>query len=293
MMGLYAGIEAGGTKFVLGVGSAESGSIATGRVETGDPDRTFAQVADFFAQHRPAEGYVAAGIASFGPVGLDRAAADYGHILNTPKAGWAGIDMVGRVTAMLGVPAAIDTDVNAAALAEAAVRGFTDRTLAYATIGTGIGVGIVVDGQPVHGAGHPEVGHILLRRHPAHAGFAGVCPFHGDCLEGLAAGPAIKAAWGKSLDELPHDHPAWGVEADYLAQLCMTLLLTVSPHVIVLGGGVLSQEALLPMIRARTADLLAGYLAGVDRDALDTRIAGVLGTEPPGLTGAYLLAART
>ena len=290
-MTLFAGIEAGGTKFVVGVGSAQAGSIATARIETRDPDTTFAEVGRFFADHAPAEGYAAAGIASFGPVDLDPASPTYGHILSTPKAGWQGADLVGRLGAMLGTRVAIDTDVNAAAIAEAHARGGSGD-LAYATIGTGIGVGLVTNGQPVHGAGHPEMGHILVRRHRDHGDFAGICPFHGDCLEGLASGAAIRAAWEQGLDTLPHDHPAWRIESDYLAQLCVTLILTVAPTTIVLGGGVMGQPALLPLIRRRTADLLAGYVAHGDAAALDRRIVPPVSIEPPGLIGAYRLAER-
>lgn len=289
-MKLFAGIEAGGTKFVLGVGTAEGGSIATGRIETRDPASTVADVAAFFAQHKPADGYAGLGIATFGPVDLDRASPRYGHILATPKPGWRNFDLAGTVGNALGLEAALDTDVNGAAIAEAAAWGEGD--LAYATVGTGIGVGLVVNGRPVHGKGHPEVGHILIRRHADHAGFKGVCPYHGDCLEGLAAGPAIKAAWGTSLDRLPHDHPAFAAEADYLAQLCVTLILTVSAPRIVLGGGVMAQESLFPLIRARTAALLAGYVAATDAADLVTRIVPPRSIEPPGLLGAYRLAAE-
>jgi len=291
-MTLYAGIEAGGTKFVLGLGSAEQGSLVTHRVETRDPDETFAEIARFFAEHPDAGRIESVGIASFGPLDLRKASPTYGQIVRTPKPGWSGVDLVGRFGAMLGKPVAIDTDVNAAAIAESRLGAGTGKgDLAYVTIGTGIGVGLVTNGQPVHGQGHPEVGHILIRRHPDHRHFAGVCPFHGDCLEGLASGTAIRAAWGRGLDELPPDHPAWAVEADAVAQLCATLILTVSPETIVLGGGVMAQAALFPAIRARTATLLAGYLADVDEATLADRIVPPGCDEAPGLIGAYLLAA--
>ncbi len=288
-MTLFAGIEAGGTKFVLGVGTPEGGSIATGRIETRDPASTVADVAAFFARHKPAEGYAGLGIATFGPVDLDRASPSYGHILATPKPGWRNFDLAGSVGKALGLDAALDTDVNGAAIAEAAAWGATD--LAYATIGTGIGIGLVVDGRPVHGKGHPEMGHILVRRHAGHGGFAGVCPYHGDCLEGLASGTAIHAAWGESLDALPRDHPAWTVEADYIAQLCVTLILTIAAPRIVLGGGVMAQAALFPLIRDRAAALLAGYIADTDAGSLAGRIVPPRSIEPPGLLGAYRLAA--
>lgn len=291
-MTIYAGIEAGGTKFVCGIGSAERGSIATARVDTQDPERTFAEVAKFFAGHAD-KGIAAAGIASFGPVDLDRASSSYGHILATPKPGWQQADLAGRVAAMLDVPVMLDTDVNAAAIAEARARpGKAGQDLAYVTIGTGIGAGLVVGGRPVHGAAHPEMGHILVRKHAAHRDFAGACPYHGDCLEGLASGTAIRAAWGAGLDRLPQDHPAWEAEVDYLAQLCVTLILTTASATIVLGGGVMGQQALFPRIQARTAALLAGYVAHCDAEDLATRIVPPALSEPPGLIGAYILASR-
>ncbi|MBU3077794.1 ROK family protein [Sphingomonas quercus] len=293
---LLAGIEAGGTKFVCGVAPASGGpSLATRTMPTRDPEATFADVAAFFAEASARHGPIAAaGIGSFGPLGVDPRAADYGRILHTPKPGWAGADLLGRVRAMLGVPAGIDTDVNAAALAEAAAAGRPLASLAYVTVGTGIGVGLVLEGRPVHGLGHPEGGHMLIRRHPAQADFAGICPFHGDCLEGLASGPAVLAAWGAQGDRLPPDHDFWTVEADYLAQLCANLVFTVAPERIILGGGVMSGGALIEPIRRRTHELLGGYIAQLDGHAAVTRlITPPACVEPSGLVGAYLLASRT
>jgi fructokinase len=289
-MALVGGIEAGGTKFVVGIGTAEQGSLVSARFPTTGPDETIAAALDFFRDHAAAMPVSAIGIAGFGPLDLDPASLTYGHILATPKPGWANIDLRGRIAAGAGVPVAIDTDVNAAALAEAAEASETD--LAYVTVGTGVGVGLVVGGHPVHGAGHPELGHFLPRRHPAQDGFAGICPFHGDCLEGLASGPAIKAAWGAALDDLPSDHPAVAAITDYIAQLCVTLRLAVAPRKIVLGGGVMTGGALLPAIRARTSQLIAGYLADSGEDAMNHDISVPACVEPSGLIGAYLLAQR-
>lgn len=290
-MKIHGAIEAGGTKFVCAVGDAATGSQRTATIPTRDPDSTFAEVAEFFTQASDLGEITGIGIASFGPVGVDPASPDYGKILATPKPGWAGTDLLGRVRAFLNVPLAIDTDVNAAALAEVEAAGADMRQLAYVTVGTGIGVGLVSEGRPVHGIGHPEAGHILVRRHPAHEGFAGTCPFHGDCLEGLAAGPAVSAAWGTPASELAADHPFWAVEAEYLSQLCMTLLLTMAPQRIVLGGGVMKQERLFPLIRNRTADLLGGYIQGArDAAAMERLIVPPACREPSGLVGAFLLA---
>ena len=285
MTRLYGAIEAGGTKFVCGVGDA-SGSREVATIATRDPDETFADVAAFFAYHGPLD---AIGLATFGPIRLDRSAPDYGRILRTAKAAWQGADMVARIRAFADVPIGLDTDVNGAALAEADAGGIDD--LAYVTIGTGIGLGIVSGGRIIHGASHPEGGHLRLRRHPDHS-FAGNCPFHGDCLEGLASGPAMRAAWGAPAKTLPDDHPAWAIEADYLAQLCMTLILTVAPQRIVLGGGVMQRHSLLAAVRSRTLELLGGYLVGLESaPAMAARIVAPACSEPSGLVGAYRLAA--
>lgn len=290
---LLGAIEAGGTKFVCGVGSAEGGSLETATVSTRDPEATFAEVRAFFRaaiqRHGALQGM---GVASFGPVDVDPASPRYGHILRTPKPGWEGCDLVARARQIAPVPLALDTDVNAAALAEAAAAGMEETILAYVTVGTGIGVGIVADGKPLHGLGHPEAGHTFPRRHPAHGEFAGVCPFHGDCYEGLASGPAVEAAWGTPASPFPDDHPFWEVESHYLAHLCASLLLTVAPRRIVLGGGVMKQHALFPLIRQKAADILGGYLVAVPgAAALEELVVPPSCHEPPGLVGAYLLAA--
>lgn len=289
---LIAGIEGGGTKMVLGLGTARGGTIAGTSVPTRDPDTTLAAIGGFFAEAGRGREIAAVGIASFGPLDLDPASPTHGFVLPSAKVAWSNVDLLGRVRALLGgVRGAIDTDVNGAALAEAALGAGTAAggDLAYVTVGTGIGVGLVVNGRPVHGASHPEAGHVLLRRHPAHDGFAGICPFHADCVEGLASGPAIAAAWGAGLADLPPDHAAWAAEADYLGQLAAMLILTVSPRTIVFGGGVMKQQALFGPLRDRAARLLGGYGRGTDRPALETRIVPPACSEPPGLLGAYLL----
>lgn len=292
-MNLYGAIEAGGTKFVCGIGNSRSGSRETAVIATRDPQATFKDVREFFLDVAGRDEIAAVGVASFGPIDLDLRSPYFGKILATPKPDWRDADMCGHIRAILDVPIAIDTDVNAAALAEADAIGPEISQLAYVTVGTGIGIGLVSSGLPVHGLGHPEAGHIIPRRHPLHAAFPGICPFHGDCLEGLASGPAISAAWGASASQLPPDHIFWEVEADYLAQLCTTLFLTVAPMRIVLGGGVMKQERLFPMIQARTAQLLAGYFSGAKTAAdMTERIVPPACSEASGLVGAYLLAER-
>lgn len=285
---LLGAIEAGGTKIIAAIGSAAA-SRATIRIPTGEPGAAVAAIARFFAGQ--AEPPAAVGVASFGPIDLDRASPGYGHLLKTPKPGWEGFDLAGRLGEVLGVPIALETDVNAAALAEARIGAGAGRgDLAYVTVGTGIGVGLIVNGAPVHGIAHPEGGHLRPRRHPAHQGFAGICPFHGDCLEGLASGPAIAAAWGQPAESLAPDHPAWTVEADYLGQLCTDLILLLAPATIVLGGGVMEHAGLLAPIRARTAELLGGYGRASDAAALARRIVAPGSPQAPGLAGAYLIA---
>jgi len=290
---LLAGVEAGGTKFVCALARGQD-VLAQARIETADPATTIAAVTRFLAQAKASHGRAhALGIASFGPIDLDPASPDHGRLTTTPKPGWSGFDICGALGNALDLPVAIDTDVNAAALAEVAdgaARGCTNA--AYVTIGTGVGVGLVINGGAVHGIGHPEAGHIHPRRHPDHQGFAGVCPYHGDCLEGLASGPAIAAAWGKPLYDLPWGHAAHRIEADYLGQLCATLILTAAPQRIVIGGGVMNDARLYPLIRHATARWLNGYADNAIGRAggLDRLIVPPGCAIASGLAGALLLA---
>lgn len=280
---MLGGIEAGGTKFVLAVGPAPDTIAARHTIPTRDPDRTLAEAAEWFA----ARGTICAlGIGSFGPVELDPRSDRWGFITNTPKPGWADCDVAGYFAGTLGVPVGFDTDVNAAALAEHRAAGGMGDGLAYLTIGTGIGGGLVLDGKPVHGIAHPEIGHIYPRRHPEDTDFRGICPHHGDCLEGLASGPAILARWGKSLSDLPADHPAHAIVADYVAQACHTLFATVAVGEIVIGGGVANTPGLVERIAERTRMLDAGYLPGGQRHrVIRPRLGG-----NSGIVGALLLA---
>jgi len=284
----FGAVEAGGTKFVVAIGNDCGEILVQERFPTADPTSTLAAVHGFLRQRGQALGILAAiGVASFGPVELDKTSARYGFTGLTPKAGWSGTDVAGSFAREFGCPIGFDTDVNAAALAEHKWGAARDvKNLVYLTIGTGIGGGVVVDGAPIHGLMHPEIGHIYPRRHPLDLGFDGVCPFHGDCLEGVASGPAILARTGASLQQLDDTHPQWEIEADYLGQLCAQLVATVSPQRIVMGGGVMSQARLLPLIRPRLRYWLGGYierseiLTGVDRYVVAPELgdrAGVLG----------------
>ena len=287
-------IEAGGTKFRCALVRGVDEVLASRRIPTSSPQATLGAVVEFFAAAEREFGAADAfGVAAFGPVDLDAASPSYGRILPTPKAGWSGTDLRAPLIARFGRPVAIDTDVNAAARAEAALgAGRSCRSLAYVTVGTGIGGGVIRDGVPLRGLMHPEMGHIPVRRDPRDGSFAGVCPFHGDCLEGLASGPAIEARWGGPLDRFAPPHPALEVIGGYLGQLVAALALLISCERIVLGGGVTSGGALLPHVRRSARGFLNGYLP-VERlrgDLQDFVVPPGLG-ERSGLTGAALLAA--
>lgn len=291
---LLAGVEAGGTKFVCGLGHADGTVLWRESVATTTPEETLVTLRRMFDTARARFGApVAAGVASFGPLQLDRQSSVFGSIGNTPKPGWAGFDLAGAVSAALACPVTIDTDVAGAGLAEARLGGGKGlRTLAYLTVGTGVGGALILDGQPLHSTPHPEMGHISLSRHADDLAFAGVCPYHGDCLEGLASGPAIKARTGKPLSSLEPEHPIWSIVSDYLAQACVDLHLVFAPNRIVLGGGVMSNRRLFDLIRERVVTLNNGYVSELsDRSRLAEMIIPPALGDNAGLIGAFLLAA--
>ncbi|MBV9913854.1 MAG: ROK family protein, partial [Sinobacteraceae bacterium] len=221
---------------------------------------------------------------------LQRRSPTYGYVTNTPKTGWAQFDLLGTLSRLLAVPMSIDTDVNAAALAE--VRwgaGQHVQSLAYVTVGTGVGAGIVHDGRAVQGLIHPEMGHVMVRRHPDDHDFRGICPYHGDCLEGLACGPAIVARTGQTLERAPPMHPVWEIEADYLGQLAAVLVLSHSCERIVFGGGVMHNTALLGRLHERMLTWLGGYLPHPTLAHPDYICAPALG-DRAGVMGALALA---
>ncbi|NBC86927.1 MAG: ROK family protein [Bacteroidetes bacterium] len=253
----FGAIEAGGTKFVCATGSGPNDLKRVTRIPTTAPDETLTAVLDFFQAH--SSPLRALGIGSFGPINPSVDSPAYGRLLNTPKASWSNVDIIEPFQA-LDCPVAVDTDVNAAALAEYVWGAGTDvDSLLYLTIGTGIGGGFVVDGTPHHGLLHPEMGHLRVRRLEADT-FDGLCPYHGDCLEGLASGPALEARVGTQPEKLPTDHPIWSIHAQYLAQACATLIYVLSPERIILGGGVMQQKHLFPRIRHHLRQELAGYV---------------------------------
>jgi fructokinase len=254
--GTFAGIEAGGTKFICGIGTSPN-DLRTIRIPTSEPAVTIAAVIDYLKSASLA----AVGIGSFGPICTDPHAPLWGHITSTPKLAWRNRDLAGPIRAALGVPVGFDTDVNAAALGEArwgAACGVAD--FLYLTVGTGIGGGAVASKRVVHGTSHPEMGHIRIPHDRDRDPFAGSCPYHGDCLEGLASGPAIQARWGVPAEDLPADHPAWALEAHYLALAVLNFICTLSTARVIIGGGVMRQAQLLPRIRAEVARLSNNYI---------------------------------
>jgi fructokinase len=289
----FGAVEAGGTKFVVAIGNERGEILAEERFPTTEPASTLASTCDLLRKGTQNFGALAAiGVASFGPVELDKSSSHYGFIGRTPKAGWSHTDIAGALAREFRCPIGFDTDVSAAALAEHRWGAARDvNNLVYLTIGTGIGGGVLVDGTPIRGLMHPEVGHIYPRRHPLDGTFDGVCPFHRDCMEGVASGPAILARTGASLGELGEAHPQWEIQADYLGQLCAHLVVTVSPQRIVMGGGVMSHSRLLPLIRLRMRHWLGGY---IDRREIDSGIDGYVVApelgDRAGVFGALLVA---
>jgi fructokinase len=252
----FGGIEAGGTKFICGIGS---GPENLHRIEfpTASTTETIGRAIAFFREHPVG----ALGIACFGPVDLAKHSPTYGHITSTPKPAWRNFDIVGELTGALDVPVTIDTDVNGAALGEVcwgAAQGLSD--VLYLTVGTGIGGGAIVGGQLLHGLGHPEMGHVRIPHDLTADPFPGCCPYHGDCLEGLASGFAIEKRWGARGQTLSESHPAWELEARYLALGLMNWVCTLSPKRIILGGGVMRRRELFPLVGRKLNEMLNGYV---------------------------------
>lgn len=288
-MNVFGGIEAGGTKFNCMIGSSPQNIIAEGRFPTTQPGETLDKVVSFFKQNLAGTQFslVSIGVACFGPVDLDPASPQFGFITSTPKPGWADCEIGGYIQRALGVPIAFETDVNGAAIGEmtwGAAQGLSE--FVYFTIGTGIGGGAIVAGKPLHGLVHPEMGHIRIPHDWSEDPFEGVCPYHGDCFEGLASGAALNQRWGQPAETFPEEHPAWALEAKYIALAVQNTICTLSPQRILLGGGVMAQRHLFSMIRVLTRDYLNGYVQSpsiqMDLDAyivppgLGSR-AGVLG----------------
>ncbi|WP_066250279.1 ROK family protein [Neobacillus drentensis] len=280
---MLGGIEAGGTKFICAVGDEKGTIVDRIQIPTTTPDETIPKVIEFFKKY-PIE---AIGIGSFGPIDVHRESPTYGHITSTPKPGWKDYPFVQGFEDEFGVPIGFNTDVNAAALGEAtfgAAKGM-DSCL-YITVGTGIGAGALVQGQMLQGHSHPEMGHILVRRHPEDP-YQGRCPYHGDCLEGLAAGPAIEGRWGQKGIELVDRNEVWELEGYYIAQALMQYILILSPKKIILGGGVMNQKQVFPSICQHLKEFLRDYVSLPELS--EYIVSPGLGNDA-GITGALLLA---
>lgn len=294
-MALYGAIEAGGTKFVCAVATGPDDIQNRVALPTTGPAETLNTVTNYFSEYLAETGQKldAIGIGCFGPVDLNRSSRTWGHITATPKPGWVNTEIAGYFERAFDVPVGFDTDVNAAALGEylwGAGKGL--NSLVYLTVGTGIGGGAIINGRPLHGLMHPEMGHVLVR-HDKNDPFEGFCPYHRNCLEGLASGRAVDLRWGKHASELPDDHPAWDLEADYLAQGLVNYMLTLSPERIILGGGLMHRKSLYPKIRDKVVEYLNGYLA-VDAvlNSIDRYIVAPGLADRSGIAGAIGLAIR-
>ncbi len=293
-MDYYGGIETGGTKCVCIVAKSPTEVIAETQFATESPGVTVNKIARFFEPFISSKGHKIKGIglASFGPVDLHPESPHYGFITSTPKPGWGNFNLLGEIKKNTQIPMFFDTDTNGAALGEwlwGAARGL-DQFL-YLTIGTGIGGGAIIHSEPVHGLVHPEMGHILLPHDTKIDPFPGICPFHYSCFEGLASGPAIEKRWGCSAKDLPENHPAWDLEAHYIALGLQSLICSYSPQRIILGGGVMKRGFLFPLIRDKVLSYLAGYVKAQEiTDEIDQYIVAPALGDRAGVLGAVALA---
>ena len=286
-MKLYGALEAGGTKMVCAIGDENGNILERISIPTRTPAETMGPMIDVFRGKE----IRALGIGCFGPVDLKKGSRTYGYITSTPKLAWQNYPIVAEFEKALGVPVGFDTDVNAAALGEATWGCTRDvENSIYITVGTGVGVGVIIGGKPYHGMLHPEGRHILLARHPDDPMVGSGCPFHENCLEGLAAGPSLEKRWGIKGAELTGRKEVWQLEAYYIGQALADYILILSPERIVLGGGVTHQEGLLALIRQETAKQLAGYIRTAAIDHLDSYIVGVSLNDNQGVMGAVKLA---
>jgi len=286
-----AAIEAGGSKCLAVVGSRVTARHPYYSVATGDPEITLQSILSFLRQEFDQRPFESIGVATFGPVGIEKKRADYGVIGPTPKAGWQGVNYV-HALAEFNVPIVVDSDVNSAALAESCAGVARDcPRVVYVTVGTGIGGGIILEGRPSNGLGHPELGHMAIAVHPDDPAPQGCCSFHGSCLEGLASGAAIRQRWGASLSELPPHHPAHALTSYYVAQMCLNLTLTLMPDALVLGGGVMETPGLRAAVCRQFRSLMAGYLPRWNSaEAVEQLIRQPQLAPVSGLMGAALMA---
>ncbi len=283
---ILGALEAGGTKMVCAIGNEQGEILERISIPTVNPEETMPQMIAFFREHH----IEALGVGCFGPINPVKGTATYGYITSTPKLAWQQYNIVGAFEEALGCPVGFDTDVNAAMLGEATfgIAKGLDNCI-YVTIGTGVGVGVYINGGLLHGMMHPEAGHLLLQRHPSDS-YPGKCPFHGNCLEGLAAGPAIEARWGARGIDLKDRREVWELEAYYIAQACVNFTLVYSPRRIILGGGVMHQEQLFPMVRQQYQELMADYVVTPELENLNRYIVPCSLGDNQGVMGCLELA---
>ncbi len=291
-MSLFGGIEAGGTKFVCAVGSNPDDLRDEIRFDTTSPDKTIYRAIEYFREQSLGERLLAIGIGSFGPVDLNRGSSTYGYITSTPKPHWANTDFYGKIRDGLNITVGIDTDVNAAALGEykwGAARGLAN--FIYLTIGTGIGGGGMINGRLLHGLLHPEMGHVFIPHDIKTDPYEGKCPFHKDCFEGLASGPALKDRWGEPAENLSEDHKAWDLEAKYISLALINYICTLSPQRIIIGGGVMEQKRLLSLIHEKVRGMLNNYIGVTElRENIEKYIVMPELGNKSGILGAIALA---
>jgi fructokinase len=259
-MKLFGGIEAGGTKFICAVGTGPDEMLKHIQIHTTSPKETLEKVIIFFKKYHQKKQLKAIGIGSFGPIDMDKKSASFGKIVSTPKSGWNNTDILGTVQSAFNIPVVLDTDVNASALGEhlwGAAQGLND--FIYLTIGTGIGGGGMVNGNLLHGRVHPEMGHIYIPHDLKRDPFRGICPFHGDCFEGLASGTAMQKRWGKKPENLEENLEVWSLEAHYISLALSNYTYTFSPEKIIIGGGVTRHPRLIGIIHDNVIDFLNNY----------------------------------
>lgn len=285
---ILGALEAGGTKMVCAIGDETGKILERISIPTKNPEETMPEMISYFKEKK----IEALGIGCFGPIDPDRKSATYGYITSTPKLAWQNYNIVGAFKEALDVPVGFDTDVNASALGEATfgvAKGL--QCSMYLTVGTGIGAGIFINGELLHGMMHPEAGHILLRLHPDDT-YVGKCPFHGNCFEGLASGPAIEERWGKKAADLADKPEVWEMEAFYIAQALVNYTMVFSPERIVLGGGVMHQNQLFPLVREKYRELMADYIRTKELQDLDSYIVPYSLDDNQGIMGCLQLAVR-
>lgn len=282
-------LEAGGTKMVCAVGDEKGEIFEQISIPTETPERTIPEILRYFRNNA----IEALGIGCFGPIDLNKASRTYGYITSTPKLAWADYNMVGAFSEALGCPIGFDTDVNGSVLGEVTFGQAKGKScVIYITIGTGVGAGIYIDGRLLHGMLHPEAGHVLIQKRGTDS-FEGKCPYHKSCLEGLAAGPAIEARWGQKAIALRDNKEVWDLEAYYIAQALANYILTLSPDMIILGGGVMHQEQLFPLIRNYVKELLNGYIRTEELAHPESYIVPASLNDNQGIMGCLELARRS